>query len=131
MPPSQLLDFSSRLMARVHPDGRSLTTPLEAPDSLNPTISTQRPTTDKKLSTAAGAAIVVIFVVLVFSLFLTICLCLRRSKRRERAREAEKKGEIRVDEVELASTIGDGDSTIGIVKGEVKKPQRVWLPWRR
>jgi hypothetical protein len=55
---------------------------------------------------------------------------MRRSKRRERAREL-KKGEVRVEEVELESTIGDGESTIGIVKGEVRKPQRVWLPWRR
>jgi hypothetical protein len=33
--------------------------------------------------------------------------------------------------VEMASTIGDAESTLSMEKGEVKKPSRAWVPWRR
>ena len=61
---------------------------------------------------------------LMVSIIVTICVCVNRGKRT--AREAKERKEI-----EMGNTFGDEDSTMGIVKGEMKKPAKIWAPWKR
>jgi hypothetical protein len=117
MPPSQVYSLPSYLLARTKAD--------DSPQY-------PKPTSDKKLSTAAGAAILVIFALFVIVVCLTISICVMRSKRKSRARETEERTRaVGMQDMEVESTIGDWGSTMGIVKGEVKRPQRAWLPWRK
>jgi heme/copper-type cytochrome/quinol oxidase subunit 2 len=116
MPPSQLFSLPSHLLARTNSD--------------DPPQST-KPTSDKKLSTAAGAAILIVFAIFVIVACLTIAICVQRSKRRSRAKETEESNRsVGMQDMEVESTVGDWGSTMGIVKGEAKRPQRTWLPWR-
>ncbi len=63
---------------------------------------------------------------------LIIAICVTRSKRRSRAKETEERNRSAgMQDMEVESTIGDWGSTMGIVKGGVKRPQRAWLPWRK
>ncbi|KAE9375140.1 hypothetical protein N431DRAFT_436663 [Stipitochalara longipes BDJ] len=123
-----ILDFSSRVLARISPEGASDSSSLNSPDNfLGPSTPDTTSTINKsavKLSTGASVAIAVVFVVLMLSITLTICVCVRSSKRKDREDKESK-------EVEMGNTFGDEDSTMGIVKGETKKPERIWAPWRR
>lgn len=113
------------LLARTRPDSDSNS--INPPDSYEGPSTPTHPTIAKSsvtLSAGASAAIAVIFVVFMLSLTLTVCYCVRRSKRRSQEAEHNK-------ELEIGSTIEDDESTMGIVKGEVKKPARAWVPWRR
>ena len=119
MAPSQLSSLPPYLLARTKLD-----------DQPGPQYT--KPTSDKRLSTAAGAAILVVFAVFVIVVCLTIAICLARSKRRSRAKETEERNRSTgMQDMEVESTVDDWGSTMGIVKGEVKRPQRVWLPWRK
>jgi flagellar biosynthesis/type III secretory pathway M-ring protein FliF/YscJ len=117
MAPSLPLSLPPYLPTRTNPDDQPQST---------------KPTTDKKLSTAAGAAILVVFAIFVIVVCLTIAICLARSKRRSRAKETEERNRSAgMQDMEVESTVDDWGSTMGIVKGEVKRPQRMWLPWRK
>ena len=125
MAPPAVLNFPSSLLARTLPDNYS--DAFNSPDTFDgPSTSTHNTAAKSSvnLSSGASAAIAVVFVVFMLSLITTICVCVRRSRRR--SGEA---AESRV--VETASTIGDAESTLSMEKGEVKKPSRAWVPWRR
>lgn len=122
-----IFDFS-RVLARSQPETTTDGSTLNSPDSyLGPSSSDTKSTTHAstvKLSTGASIAVGLAFIVLMVSIVVTIFVCVRGTKRKAReARESK--------EVEMGNTFGDEDSTMGIVKGEMKKPAKIWAPWRR
>jgi len=121
-----ILELASRALARSLPQD-DIGTSLDGSDSyLGPSDNTTSPTQTSavRLSTGASIAIAVVFVLLMVSIIVTICVCVNRSKRTTREAKESK-------EVEMGNTFGDEDSTMGIVKGEMKKPTKIWAPWRR